>query len=234
MSGIILVSLMIIPLSALFIGALYLRKNVKHIHILLFFIAAISGLAYDQFLFYNTFKEFIKKEQWEAMATYMAYTPLIATTVVFSFALSAATILSLLLKFKKSSSPLAEIKFTHAITIIVFSITTLVAHKIFYSSITAQNEIFSQLSDANTAADVLREYVDTGSIQNKLALAQNPNLPDDVFLKLIQDKTDMVRYVLVSHPKTTIEQLQTLKTDPSKDVRKAADEEIQRREKIKQ
>ena len=234
MSGIILVSLMIIPLSALFIGALYLRKNVRHIHILLFFIAAMSGLAYDQFLFCNTFKEFIQKEQWEALASYMAYTPLIATAVVYAFALSATTILSLICKIKKSSSPLAEIKLVHAVIILAFSVITLVTHKIFYSSVTAQNEIFSQLSDPNTSADVLREFADTVSIQNKLALAQNPNLPDDVFLKLIQDKTDMVRYVLVSHPKTTNEQLQTLKTDISKDVRKAADEEIQRRQKINQ
>ncbi len=231
MSGIILVSLMIIPLSALFVGALYLRKNVKHIHILLFFIAAISGLAYDQFLFYNTFKEFIQKEQWEALASYMAYTPLIATAVVFSFALLATTLVSLIYKVKKSSSRLAEIKLVHAVIILAFSVITLVTHKIFYSNVTAQNEIFGQLSDSNTSADVLREFADTVSIQNKLALAQNPNLPDDVFLKLIQDKTDMVRYVLVSHPKTTNEQLQTLKTDMSKDVRKAADEEIQRREK---
>lgn len=229
MSGIILVSLMIIPLSALLTGALYFRKNVKHIHVQLFFIAAISGLFYDQFVFYNSFRQFIENQQWEAIAMYMAYTPLIATAVVFAVALLATTLLSLFFKIKKSSSPLADIKITQAVVIVLFSLITIVTHKIFYENVTAQNELFGQLSDPNTPADVLREQANTVSIQNKLALAKNPNLPDDVFLKLIQDKTDMVRYVLVSHPKTTKEQLEVFKTDMSKDVRKAADEELNRR-----
>ncbi len=229
MSGIILVSLTIIPLSALFIGALYLRKNVNHIHILLFLVAAIGGLVYDQFLFYNSFKKFIQKEQWEAMAPYMAYTPLIATAVVYSFGLFSTTLISLMAKAFKSQSRLSEIKFTHAIIVVLFSVMTLVMHNLFYTNITAQNEMFTQLSDPETPEDVLREQAETVSIPNKIALAENPKLPDDVFLKLIQDKTEMVRYVLVRHPKTTIEQLEVLKSDPAKEVRKAAAEEINRR-----
>ena len=231
MFGLISVSLTIIPLGALFFGALYLRKNVNHIHILLFLAAAIGGLIYDQFLLYNSFKKFIEKEQWEAMASYMAYTPIIATALVFSCGLLVSTLISLIAKAFKSKSRFSEIKLTHAVIIVLFSVMTLFLHNLFYANITAQNEMFSQLSDPETSEDILREQAQTVSIPNKIALAENPNLPDDVFLKLIQDKTEMVRYVLVRHPKTTIEQLEVFKSDPAKEVRKAAVAEIQRRSK---
>ena len=231
MFGLISVSLTIIPLSALFFGALYLRKNVNHVHILLFLAAAISGLVYDQFLLYSSFKKFIEKEQWEAMASYLAYTPIIATALVFSFGLLATTLFSVIAKTLKSKSRFSEIKISHAVIIVIISAMTLVMHSLFYANVIAQNEMFSQLSDPETSEDVLREQAQTVSIPNKIALAENPNLPDDVFLKLIQDKTDMVRYVLVRHPKTTNEQLEVLKSDRAKEVRKAAAAEIQRRNK---
>jgi hypothetical protein len=225
MIAIIYAGLSILPLGLLIFGSMFLKSRFKTINMQVVLSAGVITLICE-FLFFNAaYAETIELKLWNALGSIISYFPLLASVTVFAVCLMAFC-LTEWIQFKNKSKSIPVI-FTVAILLVGLRWIT-------QPTPSTDFKVMNQLAKPDCAEEKIREYADSENLDYLLAIIGNKQAPADVIFKLSSSDNEMIRYYATSSPQLSNERLLEIQSsDPSKDVRQQATNELKLNRAVK-
>lgn len=253
----IFIALSILPLCALFFGALFFHNKNKTIHILSFLAFGLLTIYVDMYYFHRAYAVSLANEQWGPAAGAMGMFSVIATLNSFSFGLLGSAIYSLFSKLTKKKDTYANLSNMKIAAIAVLAFSTATVQILDHHAQSASQKIIAKASgdltpelvneliqldqnskdktmiqtllmNPNCPESVLKDYAQKDLVVYRATVLKNPNVPQEVVNQLASDKNEVVRYHVVINKKVTTEILEQLAKDPAKDVRLKAQAELEK------
>lgn len=249
MIAVILIALMIMPLSALFFGALFFRQKMPTVKVSVYLVTGLLVLCFEVYKFYKIYEVTFQKSEWASSAMTMGgWYPFTLTLNVLFAGLVGAALYSLWSKAVSKKSVHAQMSFVTISSIVALFVATLVIQMSLYSKqqvdyaivqvasgdLTQEkidqvvtnykatgnsSAMLTMLANPSLSPEQMYEYYNNEDTEFRIAILRNPNVPEDIVEKLSTDNNDMVRYHVAINPKVSKATLERFLTDHSKDVR---------------
>lgn len=255
MLAVLFVGLLIMPLSALFFGALFLKNLLRFESLKPFLLSGLVALVFDFFRFYSIYKNSLQQAQYATSASQLGIFSILSSVFVLAVGILVSALLFSYNKWKSSSqseTPLSNFFWGAQVFISVL----VISFQFFYHSKNQQRiELVSkasQLVRPEVTQDVLQAFREKNDLVPLQALLANPQCPTELLVefsqselmplrsavldnpqisfeiveKLASDSNEAIRFQVAKNPKATIEMLEKLLKDPSKLVREKAEKEL--------